>query len=323
MRVAVTGANGFIGRAVVSHLLSHGHRVTALTRSPDMSLALPGVESIATGPLEKITDWRPFLTGVQGVVHLAARAHVAHTAFADNALIRAINVETTLRLAESAARRGIQRFLFLSSIKVHGEKNVIQNGHRRPIRADDPFDPQDLYALSKVEAEIGLRFISAETAMEVTIVRPPLVYGPGVRANFAALIDLVRRLPVLPFGAIKNQRSLVSLDNLASALQICLTHPKAAGRAFLVCDGQDPSTPELIDLIAAALGLRRWQAPVPSAWLALGARLIGREDAIERLTGTLQADPSGLVFDLGWRPLETVQTGVTKAVKARMGQSNA
>lgn len=316
MRVAVTGANGFVGKAVIRHLLSHGHQVIALSRLPDTSLALPGVESIATGPIEKITDWRPFLSGARGVIHLAARAHVTKERFDDEGLIRAINVESTLHLADSAARRGVRRFVFLSSVKVHGETSLGENRAARPFRPLDPLNPQDAYARSKAEAETRLTQLAATNGLEVVILRPPLVYGPGVRANFAALVELVRRLPVLPFGAIDNRRSLVSLNNLASAIQLCLVHPAAAGRAFLVCDGEDPSTPELIGFIAAAAGLKRWQIPLPVAWLKAAAALAGKSQAMERLTGTLQVDPSALVYDLGWRPVESLQSGLEKTVQA-------
>lgn len=316
MRVAVTGANGFIGQAVVRHLLSHGHQVIALTRRPDVGLALAGVENIATGAIEKISDWRPFLAGAQGVVHLAARAHVIGPPFEDPSLIRAINVEATLNLARSAAARRVQRFVFLSSVKVHGESSIAAGRAPRPFRPQDPFNPQDDYARSKVVAEEGLVDIGRASGLEVTIIRPPLVYGPGVRANFAELVRLVRRLPVLPFALIHNRRSLVSIDNLASAIQLCLVHPKAASRAFLVCDGEDPSTAELAAMIARASGIKSWQMPIPVGLLKAVARLAGRLDRLEKLIGTLQVDPGDLVYELSWRPVESLQAGINKAVRS-------
>lgn len=319
MRVAVTGANGFVGKAVTAALLAHGHQVVALTRAPDASLALPGVEAIATGAIEAIRDWRPFLANTDAVVHLAARAHVDDAAFADGDLVRAINTTATLRLAESAAQRGAQRFLFLSSIKVLGEATPY-GAASRPFKADDPLAPADLYARSKAEAERGLEEIATHTGLPITILRPPLVHGPGVRANFRRLVELVAKVPVLPFGAIDNRRSVVSVDNLAAAILACLTHPAAAGRRFLVSDSEDLSTPELVRLIADAMGRSVWLAPVPVPLMILAGRLTGREALIRRLTDSLQLDPSALVFDLGWRPVETLSAGIAKTVRWCMAQ---
>lgn len=316
MRVAVTGANGFVGRAVVRALLAHGHQVRALTRHPDSALVLPGVEGVATGPIEQIKDWRPFLDGTQAVIHLAARAHVPDHATADEALIRAMNTTAALSLAESAARRGVRRFLYLSSVKVNGEATPWSSRRGgRPFRVSDPPAPTDLYARSKAEAEQGLAALARDTGLGVTVIRPPLVYGPGVRANMRALIGLVARLPALPFGAIDNRRSLVSVDNLAGAIVHALDHPAAVGRTYLVSDGEDPSTPDLVRAIARALDKRIWLAPVPVGLLELAGRLTGRDGMVQRLTQSLQVDPSELVQELGWRPVETFESGITGMVR--------
>lgn len=319
MRVAVTGANGFVGRAVVARLLAGGCRVKALTRGPDAGLAVPGVEAVATGPIESIADWRPLLDRTDAVVHLAARAHVPDARFGDEAVVRAINATATLRLAEAAARRGARRFVYVSSVKVLGEASAAG----RPFRDEDPPAPADLYARSKAEAEAGLAEIAARTGLGLAILRPPLVYGPGVRANFLALVKLVARAPVLPFGAIDNRRSLASVDNLASAVRFVIEDAGAAGRSFLVSDGEDLSTPQLARLIAKALGRRVAMAPVPVPLLALAAKLAGREAALARLTQSLQVDARGLT-ELGWRPVDTPAEGVAKTVRwwrTQSGQS--
>jgi UDP-glucose 4-epimerase len=313
MRVAVTGANGFVGRAVVTTLLAHGHQVRALTRSPDTSLIIPGVEGIATGDIGAIEDWRPFLTGTEVVIHLAARAHVPDGRFADAGVIRAMNTTAALRLAEAAAKRGARRFVYLSSVKVIGESTPRDSP---PLTSAAPLAPADLYARSKAEAEAGLAEIGARTGLSLTILRPPLVYGPGVRANFRALVKLVARAPALPFGAIRNRRSLVSVDNLASAIQASIGHPAAAGRTFFVTDGEDPSTGELVQAIAAGLDRRVALLPVPPALMTAAAGLFGKGEAMRRLTESLRVDGTEIRVALGWRPLETLREGVARAARA-------
>jgi UDP-glucose 4-epimerase len=310
MRIAVTGANGFIGRAVVPALLARGHQVVALTRSPDAAQIVPGVTGIATGAIEAITDWRRFLDGTDAVVHLAARAHVPDAAFADEAQVRAVNTTATLRLAEDAARRGIKHFLYLSSVKVNGQSTT----RGRPFRVSDTPNPDDLYARSKRDAELGLTEIAARTGLQPTVLRPPLVYGPGVRANFRRLIEFVAGVPLLPFGAIDNRRSLISVDNLASAIATGLEHEAAQGRTFLISDGTDLSTPELVRLIAKTLGKRVVLMPVPVPLLAAAGRLAGRGGSLRRLTDSLEVDPSDFVRSCGWQPVEQPAAGIAKTV---------
>mgnify|MGYP001809609520 CR=1 FL=1 len=319
MLVAVTGANGFVGRAVVAALVADGHRVRALTRSPDASLALPGVEAMATGAIEQIADWRPYLSGVEAVVHTAARAHVPDARFADEAVVRAVNADAAVALLDAAARRGARRFVFVSSVKVHGEASA----PGRPFRPDDPFAPDDVYARSKVAAEEALTAKAAATGIGLTILRPPLVHGPGVRANMLRLVDLVAKAPVLPFGAIDNRRSLVSVGNLAAAIAAILLRAETVGRAYLVADAETLSTRALTDLIARGLGRAPVQLPVPAALFALAGRMSGRSGLVERLIGTLEVDASALATDAGWRPVETAEAALAALARWYLARPSA
>ncbi|MTI93171.1 NAD-dependent epimerase/dehydratase family protein [Stutzerimonas stutzeri] len=247
MRILLTGSSGFVGSALAQ----------ALAERPLGELVLP-VRSVvegrpAIGEIGAATDWSALLDGVEVVVHCAARVHVMRETDADPlAAFRAVNVQGTLRLAESAAAAGVRRFIFLSSVKVHGEASG-----ERPFRASDPPAPADAYGLSKLEAEQGLRELSARTGMELVIIRPPLVYGPGVKANFRSMMRWLARGVPLPLGAIHNRRSLVALDNLVDLIRSCITHPQAAGQIFLVSDGEDLSTSELLRRLGRALANKR------------------------------------------------------------------
>ena len=254
MKVLVTGANGFIGRALCAHLQQGGHQVVAAVRRPCGLVNELVVD-------ENGSTWAQALTGCDAVVHLAGRAHVMHEDAVDPLqAFRAANVNASARLALLAARAGVRRFVFMSSIKVNGE--ATQPGH--PFTADDVPAPLDPYGVSKLEAEQGLREIELQTGMEVVIVRPPLVYGPGVKANFAAMMRWVARGVPLPLGAIHNARSMVSLDNLVDLLVTCLKHPAAAGQTFLVSDGEDVSTTDLLRRTAQAMGKKALLLPVPA-----------------------------------------------------------
>jgi nucleoside-diphosphate-sugar epimerase len=248
---------------------------------------------------------------VNVIVHLAARVHVMHDTATDPlAAFRAVNVDGTLNLARQAAATGVKRFVFISSVKVNGESTQFE---RAFTEADAP-NPQDAYGQSKHEAEQGLRQLSAATGMEVVIIRPPLVYGPAVKANFAALMRAVQRRWPLPLGAVRNQRSLVALDNLVDFIFTCITRPQAANQTFLVSDGQDLSTTELVRVMAQAAWVPARLLPVPVWALQAGATLLGKGDAVHRLCGNLQVDISKARSLLGWVPPVSVEEGLRRAM---------
>ena len=306
--LVVTGANGFVGRALCAEAVAHGSAVRGITRS---AYDLPaGVENLVVGGLDDSTDWRNGLVGCEVIVHLAARVHVMQDVAADPLVeFRRVNVQGTLNLARQAAAAGVRRFVFVSSIKVNGEAS--QPGH--PFTADDVPAPLDDYGVSKMEAERGLREIAGQIGMEVVIIRPPLVYGPEVKANFAAMMRWLRRGVPLPLGAIHNQRSLVALDNLVDLIVTCLTHPAAANQTFLVSDGEDVSTTELLRRMGQAMGRPARLIPVPASWLKLAATLVGKQDVAQRLCGSLQVDIEKTRRLLGWTPPLSLDEGLRRA----------
>jgi nucleoside-diphosphate-sugar epimerase len=246
------------------------------------------------------------------VVHLAARVHVMHDTASDPlSAFRSVNVQGTLNLARQAAAAGVKRFVFISSVKVNGEST--QPGHA--FTETDAPNPQDAYGLSKFEAEQGLRQIAADTGLEVVIIRPPLVYGPGVKANFAALMRAVQRGWPLPLGAVHNQRSLVALDNLVDFIVTCITHPKAASQTFFVSDGQDLSTTDLVRGMAQAAGVSARLLPVPVWVLQSGAALLGQGAMAQRLCGNLQIDISKARHLLAWAPIISIEEGLRNVVR--------
>lgn len=309
--VVVTGANGFVGRAVGRRLAAAGHAVHGAVRR---NAALPeGVTPVAGPVLSREADWRPVLDGMEAVVHLAARVHVMKDDAADPlAAFRAVNVAGTRALAEQAAATGVRRFVFVSSVKALGDGRA----DGRPYSEADAPAPRDPYGVSKWEAEQALREIAGRTGMEVVVVRPPLVYGPGVKGNFAALLRLVARGVPLPFGAIGNRRSLIGVENLADALRLCLEHPQAAGETFLVRDGEDVSTPDLVNRLAGAFGRPARLVPVPPAVLRLGLGVLGKGAAADRLLGSLTVDDARLRSRLGWTPPLTLDEGLARTVAA-------
>jgi len=309
MKVLVTGSNGFVGRVVLKQLnvLSGLQAVGAVRHA----VGLTGTSVVEVGNLTAQTDWSLTLAGADAVVHLAARVHVMHDTEDDPlATFRAVNLDGTLNLARQAAAAGVKRFVFMSSVKVNGESTL---AGRAFTEADLP-NPQDAYGQSKHEAEQGLRQLSADTGMEVVIVRPTLVYGPGVKANFAALIRVVQRGWLLPLGAVHNQRSLVALDNLVDFIVTCITHSQAANQTFLVSDGQDLSTTELVRGMAQAARVPARLLPVPVWALQAGASLLGKNDAVQRLCGNLQVDISKARSLLGWVPPVSVEEGLRQAM---------
>lgn len=303
--ILVTGATGFVGRALVKELLARkGYAVRAAVRRDGHGVDGLG-ESVSIGDLSPETDWAQALAGVDIVVHTAARVHIMDDK-AINPLTEfcRINVDGTLALARQAAAAGVRRFVFISSVKVNGEETL--PGH--PFTADAVPAPQDAYGISKRDAELGLQQIAAETGLEVVVIRPPLVYGPGVRANFQTLLCAVGHGLPLPLGAVDNRRSLVALDNLVDFIIICINHPRAANQTFLVSDGEDISTPELIRRMASVMGKHTYLLPVPVWMLKVGATLLGKRDMAQRLCGSLQLDIEKTRRLLGWcRPLSLDQ----------------
>jgi len=307
--VLATGADGYVGRALCMRLQQQRCPVREAVRRATSASVSPAADLrdvVVVGDISRGTEWRPVLQSVDAVVHLAARTHVLHDRAADPlAEYRRINVEGTRRLATAAAAAGVRRFVFLSSIKVNGEQTT-----GRPYTEDDLPRPEDAYGVSKWEAEQALHEIAAKTGLDVVILRPPLVYGPGVKANFLRLMQLVARGVPLPLGAVENRRSMVYLGNLVDAIRVCLEAPAAKGRTYLVSDGADLSTPDLVRGIADALGVRPRLLPCPVRWLEAAGALAGRSAQVARLTGSLQIDSSRLREELGWRPPYTVAAGL-------------
>jgi nucleoside-diphosphate-sugar epimerase len=313
--LAVTGANGFVGSALVQRCVAlsapgRDGRVLAITRHTPVNTAA-GAHYLQVGNWSEDTDWHAVLNGANVLVHLAARVHVMHDTEPDPlAAFRVVNVQGTLNLARQAAAAGVKRFVFISSIKVNGEATSAS----KPFSPDDLACPQDAYGVSKTEGEHGLRQIAADTGLEVVIIRPPLVYGPGVKGNFAALMRAVKRGLPLPLGAVHNQRSLIALHNLVDFIVTCIHHPEAANQTFLVSDGHDLSTTELVRGMAKAAGVPARLLPVPVWALKAGASLLGRGDAVQRLCGNLQVDISKARSMLGWVPPVSVEEGLRRAM---------
>lgn len=306
MSVLVTGANGFIGSALCVALQAVGIRVRRALRE-----APPGVpDAFPIGEIGPGTDWSAALAGMPCVVHLAARTHVLRETAADPlAEYRRVNVEGTRRLAQQAARAGVRRLVFVSSIKVNGE------AASRPITEDDPPHPEDAYGISKWEAEQALHRVSAETGLEVVILRPPLVYGPGVKGNFRRLLDVVARGWPLPLASIRNRRSLIYVGNLADAIVAAIAAPQAAGKTWLASDGEDVSTPDLVREIGRALGKDAWLFPCPVGLLKAAAALAGKGPEAARLVASLQLDCSRIRGALGWRPQFGLRQGLAETAR--------
>lgn len=312
MKVLITGSTGFVGRALLGQLQARPEfHVRAAVRQA--ALALPGkqLESILVGDLHAATDWHAALNGIDAVVHLAARVHVMQDS-ATNPLqaFRDSNVQATLRLAQMAALAGVKRLIFVSSVKVNGESTLAG----QPFSETSPLAPHEPYGISKREAENGLYQLAQTCGMEITILRPPMVYGPGVKANFANLARAIARGTVLPLGGIHNQRSLVAIDNLTDLIANCLTHPAAANQTFMVSDGEDLSTTALVRRMAVAMGRSARLLPIPAGILTAGATLLGQRATAQRLCGNLQIDSSKARSVLGWVPPVSVDEGLRRAL---------
>ena len=293
MKILVTGASGFLGRFITKELAKYSHNVISVNRRIS-------TDAFAVGDIDENTIWTDILNGCDVVIHLAARVHQMYEESSDPLLeFRRVNTAGTLNLAIQAKNSGVKRFVFISSIKVNGEES-----HKSYSESFHP-NPADAYAISKWEAEQGLNQLCRDGAMEVVIIRPPLIYGPGVKANFALMIKWLRRGLLLPFGAIHNKRSLVAIENLADFILLCADKsksPKAANQTFLVSDGIDVSTTELLNKVRIAYGIKLPLIPVPEVWLKFIFIFFGRSDLTSRLLGNLTVDISKVRNLLGWEP---------------------
>ena len=343
MRILITGVNGFVGKALCVKAVQHGFAVRTALRKPGE--AQEKIEAIVVGEINGATDWENALRDVDVVIHLAARVHVMRE-HAENPVeeFRKVNVAGTERLARAAVAFGVKRFVFVSSIKVNGEctssgsslekippsppfaeagslqSSGAPNGVplagekwgtlRFVFSETDEANPQDPYGVSKWEAEQILHRVAAETGLEVVIVRPPLMYGAGVKGNFAQMLKVLAKGIPLPLASVSNLRSLVYIGNFVDALLECTTHPMAAGQTYLVSDGEDVSTPDLLRQLGAAMERPARLFPCPPILLRLAGGLLGKSDQIDRLLGSLQVDSSKIRRELGWRPPYTLQQGL-------------
>jgi nucleoside-diphosphate-sugar epimerase len=306
-RLLITGANGFIGKALTTRSVTDGFRVRGAVRSMTRGAELPaGVEAAVVPDAGPDADWTEALAGVNAVAHLAGCAHQEGSRSGSEHF--RINLAGTEALARAAAAAGVERFVFLSTIKVHGE------GAEKAYTESDACMPQGDYATSKREAEKALQAIAVRTAMQLTILRPPLVYGPRVKANFLKLLDVVSRGVPLPLGSVENRRSMIYVGNLVDAILTALHHPNAAGGTFLVADSQPVSTPELIRKTARVMGAPVRLIRFPVGLLKLAGRAVSRSAQVERLTGSLWADTREIQARLGWRPRVSFDQGLAETV---------
>ena len=310
MKILLTGASGFVGSSLGSELCTHGQSVRAAVRSGKVFFENSDVAIV--GEINGETDWSAALAAVDVVIHLAARVHVMNDTSADPLeAFRTVNVAGTVNLARQAVAAGVKRLVYVSSIKVNGEAT---HGGQRFSELDVP-DPQDPYGVSKCEAELALRYLAAETGLEIVIIRPPLVYGEGVKGNFAQMLKILAKGVPLPLGAVNNRRSMVYVENLVDFLVLCATHPAAAGETFLVSDGEDISTPDLLRRLAGAMGHPARLIPVPVVLLQAGAALFGKRDMAQRLCGSLQVDISKARTLLGWTPPVSMDEGLRRTAQ--------
>ncbi|MES1981387.1 MAG: SDR family oxidoreductase [Pseudomonadota bacterium] len=300
----VTGANGFVGQALCAEAVRRGLQVRGATRS---DCRLPaGAEAAIVGAVDGETDWSSVLDGVDVVIHLAARVHVMHDESADPLHeFQRVNTLGTEHLAHCAAANGVRRLVYVSSVKVNGEQTV---GNKFSER-DHPM-PVDPYGVSKWQAEQALHRVAAETGLQVVILRPPLVYGPGVKGNFIQMLSVVAKRVPLPFASINNRRDLIYLGNLVDALIVSAEHAAAAGQTYLVCDGVEISTPALLRQLAAGLGVPSRLLPCPAWLLQFAGKCTGKSEQVERLLGSLQVDSGKIRRDLNWVPPHTLRLGL-------------
>jgi nucleoside-diphosphate-sugar epimerase len=306
MTVLITGASGFVGRTLCKRLMADGYQVRGAVRSAAQITVLPSmVERVQVGDIGLDTDWSKVLGGINRIVHLAARVHVMRENTANPILaIREVNVKGTECLAQQAIKAGVKRFVYLSSVKVHGEGRTTAYNEK-----DDP-GPMDPYAKSKWEAEKILCNVVKETGMEIVILRSPLVYGPHVKANFLRLLEMADSGIPLPLRSINNRRSFIYLNNLVDAIITCMKHPKAAGQTYFVSDGEDISTPELIRRISSSLGKPTRLFPFPPVMLKMVGIITGKSVTIDKLLRSLTIDCSKICRELGWQAPFSMERGL-------------
>lgn len=311
MKILITGATGFVGLPLTKHLQQQGYPVVVAVRQISHVIPL-AIQQFPIGELLPGTDWEPALNDVDTIIHLAARVHVMKDK-ATNPLeeFRKVNTYSTINLAQQAASAGVKRFIFISSIKVNGE--ISQEG--QPFTSDDTFIPNDPYGLSKYEAEQGLFKIAEQTSMQVVVIRPSLIYGPGVKANFKSMLQWLSKPIPLPLGAIHNKRSFVALDNLLSLITTCIDHPAAANQIFMVSDGEDISTSELLRYLSNALGQSPKLIPVPQKFLEKVLKVLGKDSIVQRLCGNLQVDIQKNKDILNWEPPISLREGLRRTVE--------
>ena len=319
MKVLLTGATGFLGGALLKYLVkADQYALVAAVRSLSSPLNVM-CESIIVGDISAKTNWEQAVFNVDVVIHTAARVHIMSESAVDSlTAFCEVNARGTLNLAQQATEAGVKRFIFISSIKVNGEGTCLPTDAGCEgvacFTAEDTFIPVDPYGASKYNAEQGLLALAQKTGMEIVIIRPPLIYGPAVKANFALMMKWVGRGVPLPFGAINNKRSLLALDNLVSFIAHCIHHPKAVNEVFLISDGEDVSTTELLNKVARALGKKSLLLPIPVSWLKFAASLMGKDEAANRLLGSLQVDSSKAHELLDWKPVISMDEQLKKMV---------
>lgn len=308
-KILLTGGSGFVGKAVYQSLLATNAYKVILPLRDRAFDSIPSENVVKISAIDAETDWKNILKDINVVIHSAARVHVMNETSKDPLTeFRRVNVEGTMNLARTAAAAGVRRFIFISSIKVNGE----QTNSGQTYKADDIPAPVDPYGISKMEAELALKSLAKDTGMEVTIIRPVLVYGPGVKANFLNMMKCLNKSIPLPLGAINNKRSLVALDNLVDLIVTCIDHPNAANQIFMVSDGEDLSTTQLLRRLGTALAKTTHLLPVPMFFLEIGARLLGKSLIAQRLCGSLQVDINKTRDLLGWTPPITVDQALYK-----------
>jgi len=313
-KICITGANGFIGNTLCNSLKSSNNHIRGFVKAMDSDNNSSETEHISVGDISSKTNWKDHLKGFDYIIHCAGLTHQM-SSIKDINVYNLVNIDGTKRLAEHAVEAGIKRLVFLSSVKVNGE--ITDQITKQKFSHKDNSNPKDLYAISKLEAEKALWEISSRTGLEMVVVRLPLVYGYGVKGNLARLIKLVKSGIPLPLGLIKNQRSMIGIDNLIDLLIRCIDHPEANGKTFLASDKEDLSTPELIKLIASSMGKKVNLFPFPISILKFLGSVFGKREEINRLVGSLRIDNSYTKQILNWTPPVSVEEGIRRMVQGK------